>query len=191
MATTPLWTVFVTASAALLGVGLGALLQVHRDKRSWQREHAQHWIETRLDIYKEFIVAHREYLAYVMQESTQIKATAHPHLTERMPIFDAEGRLIRQRQEAAFTALRLVAVGQDTERAMARLVTAARQVACARADHSDPKNVDSELFVTAQRFERQFINSARKDLGLQPLKREYGSNLISPGVTESSTPNAY
>lgn len=107
--TLPIWAVFVTAGAALIGAGLGAWIPILRDRRTWKREHEKYWQDTRLDAYKEFLTAHREYLTYIMLKNTQIKAANHPRYAERMPIFDAKGRSVRQRQEAAFTALRLVA----------------------------------------------------------------------------------
>ncbi|UNC11848.1 hypothetical protein [Mycolicibacterium holsaticum] len=172
---TPLWTVFVTAGAALFGAGLGAWIPVFRDKRTWQREHEKHWRDTRLEVYKEFLVAHREYLAYILLDGTKIRAAEHPRLQEMMPFFDEEGRPVRQRQEAAFTALRLVAMSQETEDTLVKLVKAARQIACARAGGRQPKDIDSKLFATASMYEQEFIDSARREMGLPPLERKHGS----------------
>jgi hypothetical protein len=175
--TTPFWTVFVTAGAALFGAGIGAWIPFFSDKRTWQREHEKHWQDTRLETYKEFLTAHREYLAYVMLDSTIIEARSHPRYEEMIPFFDAEGRPVRQRQEPAFTALRLVAMSQQTETAMVKVVTSVRQVACARAEH-DPKNILSELFAAVSRYEEEFIVAARREMGLSPPGRSYGSKAL-------------
>lgn len=180
MGTAPLWTYFITGGAALLGAGIGAWIPFFRDKRAWQREHEKHWQDTRLETYKEFLAAHREYLAYVMLDSTKVQARKHPRLDELMPFFDGEGRPVRQRQEAAFTALRLVAMEQQTEEAMVRLVTGARQIACARATTQDPKDINSELFALTSRYEQEFINAARSEMGLPTLDRAYGSSTLPP-----------
>ena len=181
-ATTPLWTVFVTAGAALLGGVMGGWFAFFRDKRAWLHEHEKHWQETRLETYKEFLTAHREYLAYVMLDTTRIEARMHPRLDEMMPFFDADGRPVRQRQEAAFTALRLVTLNQETEAAMVKLVTSARQIACARAEY-DPKSIHSDLFAATSRYEQEFINAARRELGLAPLDRVFESRDPSEAET--------
>lgn len=104
---------------------------------------------------KQLVIAHREYLAYAMRESTKIDATDHPRYAERMPKFDAEGGVVRQRHEAAVAALRLVAASQETEAAMVGLVSGVRQ---------------------------GFINAARSARGLPPIKREFGSQVIEPAL---------
>jgi hypothetical protein len=171
---TPVWSYFVSGGAALLGAGIGAFIPFYRDKRLWKRESEKYWLDTRLATYKELLSAHRQYLAYVMLPDTLIEALPHPRFPgELMPFFDEKGRPVVERHDAAFSALRLVAMSQPTEQAMANLVTSARQVACARAE-MQPKQLGSGLFEKTSSYEQAFINEARRELGLPELERGYG-----------------
>lgn len=150
-------------------------LDVERRNDDRQRELEKSWRETRLETYNDFLRAHRQYIAYVLEKEAKIEARPHPGPDvpdQKMPFFDDKGRPVRERHEAAFSAVRLVASEQSTEQAMVNLVTSARQVACARAEYL-PEDIPSHLFRKMSVDEQAFINAARRELGLGAQERGY------------------
>ena len=83
-----------------------------------------------------------------------------------MPFFDEHGRRYRERLEAARTEVRLVSESESVIAAAGALLLHARRVAAARAKHA-AESMPSALFDDLWKAEREFVTTARLDLGLQ------------------------
>ena len=165
----------IAGMAALLGAFIGVLFSFWKERSGWRREVEKDWRDTRMKTYNDFLSAHRRYIAYVLDKDAKVEARKHPDSKlpeQQMPFFDEKGRPVRESHEAAFSAVRLVALDQSTEQTMATLVTSARQIACARAEHI-PDAIPQELFRKMSLDEQAFIDAARRELGLGKLERGY------------------
>ncbi|MEU7141693.1 hypothetical protein ABZ942_19740 [Nocardia sp. NPDC046473] len=161
----------ISALAVLLGVLLGGWLAVRNQERQWRRDHERQWRDIRLSTYNEFVSAYRQYVAFALEPAARISAVPHPRLpNELMPFFDEAGRPYKERLESAWIAARLVFESHETANAGLQVVTAARQVAAARAIHG-AQDVPSELFAQLWTAQYTFVASARRELGLRVLPR--------------------
>src|SRR5262245_58169103 len=148
---------FVTAAVALLGVLLGGYLSIRNQDRLWARDHARQWRDIRLATYKEFLAAYRQYVAFTLEPTANITAVPHPRVPgEFMPFFDEVGRPYKERLEAGFTGVRLVSELPETVSTVIGVITAARQVAAARATMS-AANLPSQAFQKLWAAEQQFL----------------------------------
>ncbi|WP_331731136.1 hypothetical protein [Streptomyces phaeochromogenes] len=159
----------VTALVTLLAVILGAWLSTRNQDRFWWREHARQWRDVRLAVYRDFLTAYREYVAFARDPAANISAIQHPTRPERvMPFFDEIGRPYMERLEAAKTSARLVSEHPATVNAADQLVNRARMIAAARAEH-DAGALPSQRFQELWAAERDFLAAARQELGLSPM----------------------
>jgi hypothetical protein len=159
----------VTGAVALLGVLLGGYLSIRNQDRLWARDHARQWRDIRLSAYTELATAFREYVAFALEPTANITAVPHPRRAgELMPFFDEAGRPYKERLEAAFTAARLVAERPETVRLGSDLVTAARQVAAARAAHSEA-DLPPDVFQKLWCAQHELLIAVRQELGLPPF----------------------
>ena len=161
----------ITAALALLGVLLGGYLSLHNQDRLWARDHARQWRDIRLSADKEFLAAYRQYVAYALEPTARITAVPHPRKPgELMPFFDEVGRPYKEKLEAGFTAVRLVSELPETVSTVIGVVTAARQIAAARAEVSSA-GLPSEAFQKLWSTEQEFLIAVRRELGLAPMPR--------------------
>jgi len=161
----------ITATVALLGVLLGGYLSVRNQDRLWVRDHASQWRDIRLSAYKDFLTSYRQYVAFTLEPTANITAVPHPRKQgEVMPFFDEIGRAYKERLEAGFTAVRLVSELPETVSTVIGVVTAARQIAAARAAVSEA-DLPSEAFHKLWTAEQEFLVAVRRELGLAPMPR--------------------
>ncbi len=157
--------VWLSGVLALVGVGLGGVLSLRAQDRAWRREEVRRWRDARRATYAEFVAAVRQYRAFVTGPDVGVEVWSHPDGTRLIPGVAAEGAEHQTRMEAAFTAVQLVAQDQETVNKAHLLSSIARRVAVARAVHGAgrvPSELDESLFIA----ERDFLNCARRDLGL-------------------------
>lgn len=122
-----------TAALALLGVLLGGWLSIRNQDRLWRRDHARQWRDIRLNAYKEFLAAYRQYIAFAVEPTAKISAVPHPRSPGVfMPFFDEVGRPYKERIDSASIAARLVSESPETTNAIVRLSRCARDVAASR-----------------------------------------------------------
>ncbi|MFI7432475.1 hypothetical protein [Micromonospora haikouensis] len=156
----------ITAATTLVAVALGGWLTVRAQDRLWRRDHQRQWRDIRLAAYRDFLTAFREYVAYVLRPDARVVAVPRPRPPhDPMPFFDDEGSAYRERLEATKTAVRLVADGPDTVRAVNAMVRHARLLAADRAAH-DVDAVPPERFEGLWVAEREFVLVARRELGM-------------------------
>jgi len=161
----------ITGAVALLGVVLGGYLAIRNQDRLWARDHARQWRDIRLSAYREFLSAYRQYVAFALEPTAHITAVPHPRQHgELMPFFDEVGRPYKEKLEAGFTGVRLVSEFPDTVATVVGVVTAARQIAAARATHSS-SDLPSETFQRLWAAEQGFLVAVRRELGLLPMLR--------------------
>jgi hypothetical protein len=140
--------------------------------RLWWRDHDRQWRDIRLATYNEFLSAYRQYVAFTLEPTANITSVPHPRVPgEQMPFFDDVGRPYKERLESTFTAVRLVSALPQTVNACIGVVTGARQIAAARAAHSE-RDLPSEPFRDLWSAEQAFLITARKELGLPAMSRE-------------------
>jgi hypothetical protein len=156
----------------MLGVLLGGWLTIKNQDRLWRHDHARQWRDIRLAIYRDFLSAYREYIAFTLEPTASISAVPHPRKPGAlMPYFDASGRPYKERLEATKTAVRLVSELPDTLNALDALVARARDVAATRATH-DVGHTPAEDFQKLWEAERAFLKTARQELGLPAMLRD-------------------
>ncbi|WP_203883988.1 hypothetical protein [Planotetraspora kaengkrachanensis] len=158
-------TVWLSGLMALAGVGLGGLLSSRAQDRAWKREEQRRWRDARRATYGEFVSAVREYRLFVSGPDTRVEVWMHPDGTRLIPAIDSEDGECQTKMEASFTAVQMVAREQETVDKAHFLTSIARRVAVARVVYGPgkvPSDLDESLFTA----ERDFINSARRDLGL-------------------------
>ncbi|MFI6393949.1 hypothetical protein ACIBHY_43280 [Nonomuraea sp. NPDC050547] len=161
-------TVWLSGLMALAGVGLGGLLSSRAQDRAWKREERRRWQDARRARYGEFVAAVREYRSYVSGPDTAVEVWTHPDGKRLIPALGPGGAEHQTKMEAAFTAVQLVARDQETVNKAHLLAGIARRVAVARVVHGPgkvPSDLDESLFTA----ERDFLNSARRDLGLPDM----------------------
>ncbi|MEU6381672.1 hypothetical protein [Streptomyces sp. NPDC046909] len=159
----------ITAAVALLGVVLGGWLSIHNQDRLWQRDHARQWRDIRLAVYKDFVAAYRQYIAFTLEPTANITAVRFPHSPEKLtPFFDQAGRPYKERLETAATAVRLVSESLDTLRAARDVVRSVREIAASRATHSEGA-LPAEPFQQLWSAQHTFLLAVRAELGLAVL----------------------
>jgi hypothetical protein len=167
-----LTTTATTPTIALLGVLLGGWLTGRNQDRGWKREHARQWRDIRLATYSEFVSAYRQYVTFALEPNAKITAVPHPRMAEvLMPFFDEEGRSYKERLEAASVAVRLVSKSPDTIKACAAVVENAREIAAARAAHSEA-NLHAEAFQNLWTAQDDFLDATRRELDLPEVHWE-------------------
>lgn len=169
----------ITAAVALLGVLLGSRLSFRNQDRLWWRDHDRQWRDIRLSTYNEFLSAFRQYVAFTLEPSANITSVPHPRVPgEQMPFFDETGRSYKEKLEATFAAVRLVSELPQTVNACVGVVTGARQIAAARAVHSE-KDLPSQPFQQLWSAEQAFMVAARLELGLPAMPRGPNPDLLA------------
>ncbi|MEV5833527.1 hypothetical protein [Nocardia sp. NPDC052112] len=157
--------------AVLLGVVLGGWLTIRNQERQWHRDHEREWRDIRLSTYNEFASAYRQYVAFAVEPSALISAVPHPQAPgELMPFFDEAGRPYKEKLESTWIALRIVCQSEQTVGTGLQILTAARQVAAARANHG-ASDIPAELFQQLWAAQDAFIAAARVELGVAELRR--------------------
>jgi hypothetical protein len=112
------------------------------------------------------VVATRAYVTYAAEPTAGLTAVPHPRVPNTlMPVFDTAGRPYVERLDAASTTVRLVSESPRTLRATGAVVGSARQIAAARAAHSEPE-LPVENFVALWSTPQAFLLAARQELGL-------------------------
>ncbi|MEV0611725.1 hypothetical protein AB0I81_00255 [Nonomuraea sp. NPDC050404] len=157
--------VWLSGLMALAGVGLGGLLASRAQERAWKREEQRRWRDARRTAYGEFVAAVREYRSFVSRPDARVEVWLRPDGTRLIPAIGPEGAEHQTKMEASFTAVQMVARDQETVNKAHYLAGLARRVAVARAVHRPgqvPGDLDESLFTA----EHDFLNSARRDLGL-------------------------
>lgn len=166
------WGNVITAVVALVGVLLGSRMSFRNQDRLWWRDHERQWRDIRLSTHNDFLSAYRQYVAFTLEPTANITSVPHPRVPgEQMPFFDEIGRPYKENLEAAFTAVRLVSELRQTVNACVGVVIGARQIAAARAEHSE-RDLPSEPFQELWSAEQAFLVAARKELGLTAMSRE-------------------
>ncbi|MFE0155192.1 hypothetical protein ACFWY5_49205 [Nonomuraea sp. NPDC059007] len=162
------FAVWLSGLIALAGVGLGGLLSSRAQDRAWKREEQRRWREARRSTYGDFVAAVREYRSFVSGPDTSVEVWMHPDGTRLIPAIGPGGAEYQTKMEAAFTAVQMVARDQETVDKAHFLAGIARRVAVARVVYGPgkvPSDLDESLFTA----ERDFLNSARRDLGLNDM----------------------
>ncbi|WP_156161959.1 hypothetical protein [Nocardia vulneris] len=161
-----IWGNAMSALAVLCGVVLGGWLSTRNQDRQWRRDHQREWRDIRLSAYHDFVAAYRQYVAFALEPSARISAVPHPWIAhELVPYFDEVGRPYKERLESAWTGARLVFDSVETADAGLRVLTSARQVAAARANHGS-EEIPPALFRELWRSQDTFVAAARKEMGL-------------------------
>ena len=130
-----------------------------------EHEELRLWRDARRTTYGNLVAAVRQYRSYVSRPGAQVEVWVHPEGTRLIPGIGAEGAEYQEKMEAAFTAVQMTAQDQETVDSAHFLTSIARRVAVAGAIHGAgrvPSDLDESLFAA----ERDFLNSARRDLGL-------------------------
>jgi hypothetical protein len=160
--------VWLSGLIALAGVGFGSLLSSRAQDRAWRREEQRLWRDVRRTTYGDFTAAVRQYRLYVTGPDAWIEVWTHPDGGRLVPGIGPEGAEYQEHMEAAFTAVQMTARIQETVDRAHLLASIARRVAVARAIYGAghvPSDLDESLFTA----ERDFLNSARRDLGLPDM----------------------
>ncbi|MFI9559399.1 hypothetical protein [Nonomuraea endophytica] len=160
--------VWLSGLMALAGVGLGGLLSSRAQDRAWKREEQRRWQDARRARYGELVAAVRQYRSFVSGPDTPVEVWMHPGGTRLIPALGPGGAEFQTKMEAAFTAVQMVARDQETVNKAHFLTSIARRVAVARVVYGPgkvPSDLDENLFTA----ERDFLNSARRDLGLPDM----------------------
>jgi hypothetical protein len=156
----------VTAMVTLIGVALGGWVSVRSQDRLWRRDHARQWRDIRLSVYRDFLTAYREYVAFIQEPTAKITAAPHPrNKGEMMPFFDKNGLPYRERLEATRMAATLVSERSETRDAVLILMRRARNLAASRAKQA-PSEMPSEMFEALFAAQDAFERAARCELGL-------------------------
>ncbi|WP_326629898.1 hypothetical protein OIE67_38950 [Nonomuraea fuscirosea] len=162
------FAVWLSGLMALAGVGLGGLLSSRAQDRAWKREEQRRWRDARRSTYGDFVAAVRQYRLFVSGPDAAVEVWMHPDGTRLIPAIGPGGADYQTKMEASFTAVQMVAQDQETVNKAHFLASIARRVAVARAVHGPgkvPSDLDESLFTA----ERDFLNSARRDLGLPDM----------------------
>lgn len=160
----------ISALAVLLGVVLGGWLTIRNQERQWHRDHQREWRDIRLSTYNEFASAYRQYVAFALEPTALISAVPHPQAPdELMPFFDESGRPYKERLESAWVALRIVCRSEQTVATGLQILTAARQVAAARANHG-ASEIPPKLFQQLWTAQDEFIAATRVELGVEGMR---------------------
>jgi hypothetical protein len=161
----------ITAGVTLFAVLLGGWLSTRSQEQMWRRDHARQWRDIRLAVYREFLTAYREYLAFAREPDARISAVQHPFRSgTMMPFFDEIGRPYVERLEAKELAARLVSERPATQEAVEQLLARVRGIAAARAAHK-PEGISPEDYRSLWDAEAHFLATARRELGLPPLSQ--------------------
>lgn len=156
----------ITGAVTLLGVALGGWLSVRGQDRMWHRDHARQWRDIRLSVYRDFLAAYREYIAFIQEPTAKITAAPHPRIVgEMMPFFDKDGLPYRQKLEANRMAVTLVSERAETRAALLTLMRRTRNLAASRATHG-PSEMPQEMFEAMFAAQDAFESAARRELGL-------------------------
>ena len=166
--------IIIAAVLAVTGSIGGAYLTFRNEARKWHQEIHQerqtHWRDTRLSTYREFLIAHRKYLAFVFDPNAHIEADPRADVPEKlMPYFDAAGRPYREEHDAWYSAVRLVAGSERTVKAVSVVVESARQLAADR--ENSPQELPSHSSNRCGTRSRSFINACRTELQLDVMAR--------------------
>ncbi|MET9410320.1 hypothetical protein ABZX90_31875 [Streptomyces sp. NPDC002935] len=162
----------ITAVVTLFAVLLGGWLSTRNQDRLWRREHARQWRDIRLAVYRDFLTAYREYVAFTRDPAANISAVPHPtRIGTMMPFFDATGRSYAERMEATKTSALLVTERPAILNTVEQLVRCARHIAAARATHG-VGDMPAEKFQELWAAERNFLDAARRELGLYPMPQD-------------------
>jgi hypothetical protein len=178
----------IAAVAAIAGSFGGAYLSFRIEAAKWRRaihqETQTHWRDTRLSTCRDFLIAHRKYLALVFDPSACIEAHPRPDVPEElMPYFAEAGRPYREEHDAWYSAVRLVAGSERTVKAVSDVVKSARQLAADREKFS-PQELPSHKFKPLWDQEQEFINACLAELELDVMAR-YGSR-AGLGIAQQS-----
>ncbi len=160
--------VWIAGLTTLAGVGLGGALTSRAQERAWKREDARAWRDARRATYGGLVAAVRRYRGYVAGPQADVEVWFHPDGERLVPGIGTDGAAHQDAMESAFTEVQLTARDQHTVDHAHLLTSIARRVAVARAVHGAghvPSHLDEALFTA----ERDFLNAARRDLGLHPV----------------------
>jgi hypothetical protein len=161
-----LFQVGVTAATTVVAVLVGGWLTLRSQDRLWRRDQSRQWRDIRLSAYTEFTDAFREYMAYVLNPDSLIKAVPRPRPPhDLMPFFDESGTRYKEQLESTKTGLRLVAGNKAVVTTSSALVRRARELAALRATMGVDE-LPGTQFDALWAAEDEFIEVARAELGL-------------------------
>jgi hypothetical protein len=158
-------TIIVTTLGPLLGVFVGGWVAHRGQARAWKREDQRYLVDTRRQTYSVFVSAVRAYIAYAQSPRASVTAIDDPLTGVPIPILDETGTSYRERVHVANASVRLVADSAVTIEHARQLSRAVRRAVAARAEHG-PGRIPDEIYRALWESERQFINTARQELGM-------------------------
>jgi hypothetical protein len=164
------YAVSLSAVLALVGVWLGSLLSARSVDRAARREEAYRWRDMRRACYGAFIGSVRDLQAYVTGTDSQVTITLSPADGKLVPSFDASGLLHRQRLDACYADVQLLARDDEVIRAATILYRLVYRLVIARGVYG--RVIPDEVSDPLWEAEREFINISRRDLTLSPLAGE-------------------
>lgn len=165
---------------ALLGVWLGAALSARSRERAWAQERRERGRESRQSVYAAFLVAMRQYIAYVTGPDAEVTVVTHSAQGYPMPVLAGEGADLYRVTESAYAELQLAALHQETVNKAHLLARAGRRiaVAVAQADQS-PLPID-ERKRRYWEIEREFVNQVRRELDLPAIGDPHDGEAVLP-----------
>jgi hypothetical protein len=178
----------VTAVLALLGVLLGGWLSTRIQDRLWKRDHARQWRDIRLSVYKEYLGAYRQYVAFTVEPDVNISAIPHPRIPGTlMPVFDRVGRPYKERFDTASSTARLVSESTETTDKIMEVNRCARAIAASRAVHAVDEML-SDAFDRLWAAQDELLVAFRRELGLPPAPPTALDNPDSEQIIQAGRP---
>ncbi|MCK9904363.1 hypothetical protein CC117_32555 [Parafrankia colletiae] len=153
----------IASLGTLVGVAAGGILAGRGQTVTWQREEASRERDTRQSIYARFISSAREWRAVVQSDQVVVREGGNVARGRHADGGPAQVETLKLQIE-----IRLVARHRETVDRAADVVDAIRQVAKARPGH-EPGQVPDILIATCRQAERDFLDSARAELGIPPI----------------------
>ena len=155
---------------ALAGVWLGGWITSRGQERLRDREERRHERDELRVACRAYLAAARQFDQYLKDPRTVIDTVANPGAPHPIPIFDARAEPYNQTLEACSASLLFAAASVETINQATRLRTALVRLAVARAEHPGPGRIPNEPVLAVLAAERDFMNAARRDLGLAPME---------------------
>jgi hypothetical protein len=182
-------TLIITAIGPLVGVLLGSLLSYRNQGRLLNQQATREIAEARRGTYLHFLESVRHYVAYTQSDEVRVTAVPHQHKPGvSNPVLDTAGTALRREMDAAQIAVRLIATSLETVDRAHFLVTKARAIAAARADHPAGA-IPQATYDAVWAAERVFVDAARAELSLptfDPSQPSYAPDALSAGIGSDS-----
>ncbi|ONH61362.1 hypothetical protein CcI49_07225 [Frankia sp. CcI49] len=153
----------IASLGTLVGVATGGIIASRAQTVTWRREEAGRERDTRQSVYARFISSAREWRAVVQSDQVVVREGGNVARGRHADGGPAQVETLKLQIE-----IRLVARHRETVDRAAEVVDAIRQVAKARPGH-EPGQIPDILIAACRQAERDFLDSARAELGIPPV----------------------